>query len=154
MSYASCFSILAGGEGGWGGGGMPNSNKVIYELGLEMYPKTFAEAAAEPASGNGNTFQFPPHPNHTGQKSPLGGVGVDPEGDPAPITNRERSISAPNVSHTIINSEHMLPTELSHFGHAHKDIRSKSTTLHRMIDMIVNFRFQLMAWSSWMSFTT
>jgi hypothetical protein len=104
--------MLAGGDVGWGGK-MPN--KVIADLDLEMCTMPIAEAAAS----SGVAFRFPPSGGRS-NKSPRGSGE-----DPAPITNRERSISAPNVSHTIINSESMMPSDLSYFRNHQKDIRSK-----------------------------
>ena len=47
------------------------------------------------------------------------------EEDPAPIASaRERSISAPNVSQSILNADSVLP-ELSNLRHQQRDIRSK-----------------------------
>jgi B-Raf proto-oncogene serine/threonine-protein kinase len=104
--------MLAGGDVGWGGK-MPN--KVIADLDLEMCTMPIAEAAAS----SGVAFRFPPSGGRS-NKSPRGSGE-----DPAPITNRERSISAPNVSHTIINSESMMPSDLSYFRNHQKDIRTQ-----------------------------
>ena len=46
----------------------------------------------------------------------------DSNEEQAPMTSRERSISAPNVSHTIM-SEAVLPESV--YRHAHRDLRSE-----------------------------
>lgn len=92
------FSMLAGGDVGWGG---KRPNKVMDNLNLE----------------SGDTFQFPPASNRRSIKRNHG------DNPTAPITSRERSISAPNVSHPIINAD-VLPPELSHLRTHQKDIRS------------------------------
>jgi hypothetical protein len=47
----------------------------------------------------------------------------DSNEEQAPMTSRERSISAPNVSHTILSSEAVLPESV--YRHAHRDLRSE-----------------------------
>ena len=91
---------------GVGWGGLPQ-NKVISDLGLEI--------------GVGHPFPFPPGTNHDNGLP----KGSDIENETNNIKT-QRSISAPNVSHTIINPESILTEYGNKFGKIPQDhVRSK-----------------------------
>ena len=97
-------SMLAYNGVGWGG--MP-PNKVISDLGLEI--------------GAGHAFQFPPDSTYDSRVSSGADIGNDTSN-----IKTQRSISAPNVSHTIINPESILTEYGNKFGKIPKDhVRSK-----------------------------
>ena len=73
---------------------------------------------------SGTEFPFPQPNVNRGMKSPKSrenGGEENPAG--GALTNRERSISEPNVNSIIVDRP--LPPELSHFRNDRKDIRSK-----------------------------
>ena len=91
---------------GVGWGGLPQ-NKVISDLGLEI--------------GVGHPFPFPPGTSHDNGLP----KGSDIENETNNIKT-QRSISAPNVSHTIINPESILTEYGNKFGKIPQDhVRSK-----------------------------
>ena len=102
--YSCCGSMLAYNGVGWGG--LPQ-NKVISDLGLEI--------------GVGHPFPFPPGTSHDNGLP----KGSDIENETNNIKT-QRSISAPNVSHTIINPESILTEYGNKFGKIPQDhVRSK-----------------------------
>ena len=73
---------------------------------------------------SGTEFPFPQPNVNRGMKSPKSrenGGEENPAG--GALTNRERSISEPNVNSIIVDRP--MPPELSHFRNDRKDIRSK-----------------------------
>ena len=98
-------SMLAYNGVGWGG--MP-PNKVISDLGLEI--------------GVGHTFPFPPDSTYDSRVPKGADIGNET------MQKTQRSISAPNVSHTIINPESILTEYGNKFGKIPQDhVRSKYT---------------------------
>ena len=108
----SFFRILAGSVDGWGGR-RTNANRVVENLNLEIDGPTSIYTFPNTATLSTRTT--------TTQRST--------EEEPGPIANRERSISAPNVSQAIINADTVLPAELSHLRNQQRDIRSKYPTV-------------------------
>ena len=99
LAFCHIFSMLAREDlTRWGGSGK-DQNHVIQKYDLS------------------DTFQFPPPNVNRGIKSPKSNRGEET------LTNRERSISEPNVNSIIVDRP--LPPELSHFRNDRKDIRSK-----------------------------
>jgi hypothetical protein len=102
--YDFTDSMLAYNGVGWGG--MPQ-NKVISDLGLEI--------------GVGHAFPFPPDATYDNRAPNGADIGNETS-----MTKTQRSISAPNVSHTIINPESILSEYGNKFGKLPKDhVRSK-----------------------------
>ena len=93
---------------GVGWGGMPSKQNAISELGLEI--------------GVGHAFPFPPDATYD-KRDPK---GADIDNETSNFAKTQRSISAPNVSHTIINPESILTEYGNKFGKIPKDhVRSK-----------------------------
>ena len=89
---------------GVGWGGMPPT-KVIDDLGLDI----------------GRAFQFPPDATYDSRVQKGADIGNETSN-----IKTQRSISAPNVSHTIINPESILSEYGNKFGKIPQDhIRSK-----------------------------
>ena len=94
------------------GSGMSNYHRDVDGMGLEY-------------GHHHQTFQFPPPSAASllASRRRQHRETEDETEDPAPMPNRERSISAPNVSHTIMSSEAVLPESV--YRHCHRDLRSK-----------------------------
>ena len=91
---------------GVGWGGMPPTTKVLDDLGLDP----------------GRAFQFPPDSNYDNRVQKGGDIVSETS-----TMKTQRSISAPNVSHTIINPAESILSEYGNkFGKVPKDhVRSK-----------------------------
>lgn len=105
------FSLLAGGDVGWGGGMPHNNSKVLQEVGLIMP----GGDGIKPNVGGAAAFQFPSALSSVGgvaggrssgtpEELDDGPGGNNSSSEPSPISKVDRSNSTPNVSHTITTS--------------------------------------------------